>query len=266
MFVRIAGVDRDLAGLYLRPSILLLVASHVRSSGTEHSSSPLAQEGGASLAASLAASVDLSALSAIASDSTADQTTAGARTDSVPWGNRFAVLVADFLMSRAYELSVRGGRTAVTLFADALASACEGRIRELRSSATGRPDHGEAEEALFMEKSAAGFELPCRLGAMLAGCSEPVTGALRLYGRRLGVAYAMLEELRRATGHAPPWLPMRTDVPAHTDLNRLRERTMDQAVAAGAALRGVPDGEARDLLRALSSAIVEAAVGVDETR
>lgn len=266
-FVRVAGVDRDLAGLRLRPSVLLLIASHVGRGGPDSEDGRPAHAG-TSLATSLAAAVDLGALSALASDSTADDTTQSLDSAEehtggpIPWGNRFAVLVADFLMARAYELSIRGGAGAVTLFAEALAATCEGRVHELRAVASGRDVTSDEQFEILSDKAAAGFELPCRLGAMLAGCSLPVTTALRRYGRRLGVAYAMLEELRRAAGEAPPWLPLPVGAGLQVaERERMRETAVRNARSAEAVLRGVPDGEARDLLRSVAAGVAAAAAG-----
>ncbi|WP_326560425.1 geranylgeranyl reductase family protein [Micromonospora sp. NBC_01796] len=162
MFVRLLAVDRDPAAVSIRPAVLLLAAAYVggRRSPVSHA---------------LAAAVDLGLLAGLAMDgagapparpspglpkprgapsrdsgpwvpspraapSAGDP--AGGRDGGpapVPWGSRFAILLADYLLARAYELAAQGGAAVVTEFADALTANCEGRARELRTADAAPP-------------------------------------------------------------------------------------------------------------------------------
>lgn len=250
LFVRAPGVDRNLAGLHLRPSALLLITRHT---GDQNGS---AVTDGDTLATVLGAAVDLGALSAVAVDSTADippnanLAGASARGDDVPWGNRFAVLVADVLMARAYALSAQAGPAAVDLFVEALANACIGRIRDVRST---RRREEPPDVRTLAEKAALSFELPCRLGALLAGSSPPAVEALRQYGRHLGITWIAVEELRRNRGQGHPWLPSQDA--SQPDWTTLPDIITTNARAASDALRKVPDGPARTLLKAIAAEV-----------
>ncbi|MFK3980226.1 geranylgeranyl reductase family protein [Micromonospora sp. NPDC050397] len=145
-----------------------------------------------------------------------------------PWGSRFAVLAADYLLARAYELAARGGAAVVAEFAEALTVSCEARAVELgeqRRQGTAGPstppwaaatrpgDAGRlgdsrdgdlsARVELLAGRMATIFELPCRLGARLGGASASVVEALAGYGRHLGVSHALTEELRARGGAGP---------------------------------------------------------------
>lgn len=240
MFVRLAGVDEDLSAPVLRPSVLLLLAAYV--GGRQHA-----------LAHPLAAAMDLGLLAGLAVDSTEEETY-GHRSDGggeVQWGNRFSVLVADFLLARSYEFAAMGGSQVVADFAEALTAACEGRARELRVI-PGRPVDLAEHVDVLSGKLATAFELPCRLGARLGGASRPTVDALAAYGRHLGVSYALAEELRPPIGTLP-WQQLsptgRSDAAAPSEAICY---AAEHARQARAALARVPDGPVRDLLLALT--------------
>jgi menaquinone-9 beta-reductase len=299
MFVRLVAADGDLASVSLRPAVLLLAAGYV--GGRRH---PVSH--------ALAAAVDLGLLAGLAMDGAGpppDAATArgraaakpagiglplprtglvaagpdgrraaGAGARPVPWGSRFAVLVADYLLARAYELAARGGAAVVTEFAEALTASCEGRVRELRADPGGGVDRrGEpvagtdwaARVESLSGRMATTFELPCRLGGRLGGASVPVVNALASYGRHLGVSYALADELRAATGDSRwgdrGWRAGatatsagsggpagRSDSAAGARLAELGRLVDEHGRRAREALARVPEGPARDLLRRLT--------------
>jgi geranylgeranyl reductase family protein len=249
MFVRLAGVTDDLSALTVRPAALLLLAGYI--GGRRH---PLRH--------ALAAAMDLGLLAGLAVDSIREEDNRpepdGHR--AVPWGNRFSVLVADYLLARSYEFAARGGGPVVADFADALKAACEGRATELRA-APDRPADLSEHVQVLAGKLATAFELPCRLGARLGGASAPTVHALSAYGRHLGVSYALADELREATD-ASRWghpmvsrasaLPQVTSPAGDPHTAELLRLVVDHADQASLALARVPAGPARDLLAALA--------------
>ncbi|GAA2184180.1 geranylgeranyl reductase family protein [Micromonospora lupini] len=246
MFVRLGGVDEDLSTLSLRPSVLLLVAAAV--GGREH---PLRH--------ALAAAVDLGLLAGLAVDSAREEARpAGPR--PTPWGNRFAVLVADYLLARAYEFAAQGGGPVVAEFAEALTVACEGRALELRD---GPPSGGGAGGALLAGRAAIAFELPCRLGGRLGGARTPVVNALAAYGREIGAAHTLGEQLRELTGASRWGGSAQPGAVAHDDprVAGLLGLVAEHAQRARAALRTVPAGPARELLARLATPELSGPVG-----
>ncbi|MEU8287301.1 geranylgeranyl reductase family protein [Micromonospora sp. NPDC048905] len=238
MFVRLGGVDEDLSTLSLRPAVLLLVAAAV--GGREH---PLRH--------ALAAAVDLGLLAGLAVDSAREEPrSTGPR--PTPWGNRFAVLVADFLLARAYEFAAQGGGPVVAEFAEALTVACEGRAQELRDDPS---SGGGAGGAVLVGRAAIAFELPCRLGGRLGGARVPVVNALATYGREVGAAYALGEQLRELAG-ASRWggsTQPGAVAPDDPRVAGLLGLIAEHAQRAREALRIVPAGPARELLARLAT-------------
>jgi geranylgeranyl pyrophosphate synthase len=125
-------------------------------------------------------------------------------------GNAFAVMVVDFLLSKAYELSAKGGARASYRVAEALGWATEGRVRETRNAHN--PELTEAEHLDILGfKTGTLFELPCRLGAELSGASAAHVDALASYGRCLGVAHQLADEALHLSGE-PGWSREAMDV------------------------------------------------------
>jgi geranylgeranyl pyrophosphate synthase len=110
-------------------------------------------------------------------------------------------MVGDFLMSRAYELSARVAAGASGEIAEALGTACEGRVRELRTSFDLRLSDADA-LAVVERKTAILFALPCRLGARLGGAPPAQVDALTTFGRHTGIAFQLADDVLALTGRA----------------------------------------------------------------
>lgn len=185
---RLVAVDEPDTSVPFRPALLLLLGASCGGRGTPH-------------APALAAAVELGYLATIAQLSVLEDPppsdAGGARPAN--WGNMFAVMVGDFLLSKAYELSARTGAGVTKLIAQALATAAEGRTRELRHAFDATISRSQYLD-IVSGKTATLFELPCVLGARLAGLNARETAALRDYGRHLGVAFQLAEDVRNMSG------------------------------------------------------------------
>jgi heptaprenyl diphosphate synthase len=113
----------------------------------------------------------------------------------------FAVIVGDFLLAQAYEIGARSGAAVTTVIAHSLAAACEYRVREMRYG-TGMKLTPLQYEEIALGKTGALFELPCLLGARLAGMTVAETDALGGYGRHFGAALQIAEDVRSLDGGA----------------------------------------------------------------
>lgn len=117
------------------------------------------------------------------------------------WGNGVATAVGTFLMSRALERSAALGAHANGLVAGAVMQLCTGQLEEIENAY----DIGLAEEThldVLARKTATLFELPCALGALLAGLSADRTRALTSYGRALGQAFQITDDTLDLCGTA----------------------------------------------------------------
>ncbi|HEU5067999.1 MAG TPA: polyprenyl synthetase family protein [Sphingomicrobium sp.] len=119
----------------------------------------------------------------------------GKRTANLIWGNPASVLVGDFLFSRAFELMVEDGSLKVLkILSSASNVIAEGEVDQL--TAQRRIETGEEQYlAIIAAKTAALFAAACRVAPVVAEASETVELALESYGRNLGVAFQLADDV-----------------------------------------------------------------------
>ncbi len=110
-------------------------------------------------------------------------------------GNEASVLTGDFLFSHSFYLASTLGTTyACRLIGQSTSVVCAGEIRQVHS----RGNFGltEAEYLQIIDaKTAELCACCCRLGAHYAGASESVEDSLARYGRQLGIAFQIADDL-----------------------------------------------------------------------
>src|SRR5687768_11741103 len=121
----------------------------------------------------------------------------GAQTLFTRVGNALAVLVGDYLFAQSATRCVATGDVRVIgLFAQTLASMCQGQIEE--ASRGNAPEQTLTREQYYQTiwgKTASLFVLACEGSAILAGLSEPQIAAMRRYGDRLGLAFQVVDDV-----------------------------------------------------------------------
>ena len=119
----------------------------------------------------------------------------GKRTANMIWGNPASVLVGDFLFSRAFELMVEDGSLKVLrILSQASAVIAEGEVEQL--TAQRRIDTGEEQYLQIIgAKTAALFAAACRIAPVVAEASEEAEIALESYGRNLGIAFQLIDDV-----------------------------------------------------------------------
>ncbi|WP_282606801.1 polyprenyl synthetase family protein [Pelagibius sp. Alg239-R121] len=119
----------------------------------------------------------------------------GLATANALYGNKPSVLVGDFLFSRAFQLMVADGSLEVLrILSDASAIIAEGEVHQLLTS----NDTTTTEEAyleVISSKTAALFAAACRIGAVVADRPEEDAEALDRYGRSLGIAFQLVDDV-----------------------------------------------------------------------
>ena len=119
----------------------------------------------------------------------------GRDTANAVWGNKPAVLVGDFLFSRAFELMVGDGSLRVLeILSRASAIIAEGEVRQLVTA----NDIATTEAAylgVVEAKTAELFAAASRLGAVVAECPRAEEEALDRFGRNLGIAFQLVDDL-----------------------------------------------------------------------
>jgi len=179
---------RQYQGKLLRPVLLLLSAQAGGSVHPEHHV--------------LAAVVELVHLATLVHDDVLDEADLrrGAPTVNRLRGNEHAVLLGDFLYSHAFRLcsSLSSpyaarviGQTAVTL--------CEGEMMQVAA----RWDAALTESRyleMIARKTAALVETCCHLGAYYAGADRETVQRLSAFGRSVGLAFQIVDDLLDLTG------------------------------------------------------------------
>jgi octaprenyl-diphosphate synthase len=119
----------------------------------------------------------------------------GKRTANLIWGNPASVLVGDFLFSRAFELMVEDGSLKVLkILSSASNVIAEGEVDQL--TAQRRIETGEEQYlAIIAAKTAALFAAACRIAPVVAEASEAMELALESYGRNLGIAFQLADDV-----------------------------------------------------------------------
>jgi octaprenyl-diphosphate synthase len=119
----------------------------------------------------------------------------GRATSNAIFGNAATVLVGDFLYSRAFQMMVSVNRMRVLeVLADATNVIAEGEVLQLMNMHD--PDLSVDDYLQVIRyKTAKLFEASARLGAVLAGADEKVEAACASYGRALGTAFQLVDDL-----------------------------------------------------------------------
>jgi octaprenyl-diphosphate synthase len=119
----------------------------------------------------------------------------GKRTANLIWGNPASVLVGDFLFARAFELMVEDGSLKVLrILSHASAVIAEGEVDQL----TAQRRIGTTEETyldIISAKTAALFAAACRVSPVVAEAGEDAELALENYGKSLGIAFQLSDDV-----------------------------------------------------------------------
>ena len=126
----------------------------------------------------------------------------GRSTANAEFGNAAAVLVGDFLYSRAFQMMLRARSMRVMeVLAEATNTIAEGEVLQLMNCRD--PDVGEARYLeVIRRKTAKLFEAAARLGAVLAGAPDGIEAGLAEYGTRLGTAFQLIDDVLDYSGDA----------------------------------------------------------------
>jgi len=251
-------------GKRLRPALLLLACG------------ALGYRGEARLA--LAAVIEFIHTATLLHDDVVDESELrrGARTANAAFGNAAAVLVGDFLYSRAFQMMVEvGDMRVMRVLADATNTIAAGEVMQLMGS-----HDPQVDEARYLEvirrKTAKLFEAAARLGAVLAKSPAAAEEGLARYGAHVGTAFQLIDDVLDYSGaqtaigkslgddlaEGKPTLPLIYTLRAGSAAERALVR---EAIVAGgredfgAVLAAMRDCGAFDYARAAASREAEAA-------
>lgn len=111
------------------------------------------------------------------------------------WGNQASVLVGDFLLGQAFLMMVESGDIeALGVLSHAAAVIAEGEVFQLakaRDLSTTLEDY----EKIIHAKTATLFAAATEVGAMAGGADPVARKALAAYGRELGMAFQLVDDV-----------------------------------------------------------------------
>ena len=177
-------------GKRLRPALLLLVANALGVT------SPARFE--------LAAVIEFIHTSTLLHDDVVDESDLrrGKQTANALFGNAASVLVGDFLYSRSFEMMVSVDNMRVMqILARATNVIAEGEVLQLAKTRDLTASAADYDEVIGA-KTATLFEAATEVGAMAGGADAAGREALRLYGRELGFAFQLVDDVLDYRGEA----------------------------------------------------------------
>ena len=170
-------------GKRIRPRLVLLFADALGFEGPERYE--------------LAAIVEFIHTATLLHDDVVDESSLrrGRATSNAIFGNAASVLVGDFLYSRAFQMMVSVDRMRVLdVLADATNVIAEGEVLQLMNMHD--PDLAVEDYLRVIRfKTAKLFEASARLGAVLAEADARIEEACASYGRSLGTAFQLIDDL-----------------------------------------------------------------------
>jgi len=175
-------------GKRLRPMLLLLSAGAFGYRGHHHHE--------------LAAVVEFIHTATLLHDDVVDESALrrGRATANAMFGNSAAVLVGDFVYSRAFQMMVGvDSMRVLQVLADATNVIAEGEVMQLMNC-----HNPEIDEAGYLAvircKTAKLFEAATRLGAILGGATPAQEEAMSCFGMQLGVAFQLIDDVLDYSG------------------------------------------------------------------
>jgi len=170
-------------GKRLRPAVVLLSSRAFSYQGEQH--------------LNLAAIIEFIHTATLLHDDVVDASLLrrGRETANQRWGNEASVLVGDFLYSRAFQMMVNVESMRVMhILSEATNTIAEGEVQQLIN----RQDPETSQEdylKVIRHKTAKLFEAAAQLGAVIADRPEKEVEAMAAYGRHLGTAFQLIDDV-----------------------------------------------------------------------
>jgi octaprenyl-diphosphate synthase len=228
-------------GKRMRPAMLLMMARALGYQGTHHQL--------------LAAVVEFIHTATLLHDDVVDESNLrrGRETANAVFGNAASVLVGDYLYSRSFEMMVEVDRMRIMqILSETTTVIAEGEVLQLLNVHDPDVSH-ERYLQVVRYKTAKLFEAATRVGAVLADATPEQEEAAAVYGRHVGTAFQLVDDVLDYRGDAAalgknvgddlregkPTLPlirvMEVGTPQQQELIREAIRTGDADFAAVAA-------------------------------
>jgi octaprenyl-diphosphate synthase len=170
-------------GKRIRPLLLLIVARACGYNGKRH--------------LTMATVIEFIHTATLLHDDVVDKSTLrrGSDTANSVWGNEAAVLVGDFLYSRAFQLMVKvNDMRVLEIIADATNTIAQGEVLQLlNQNCTQTTEQNYL--TVIRSKTAKLFEAATEIAAILGNATPHIRSAMAQFGLHLGTAYQLIDDL-----------------------------------------------------------------------
>lgn len=170
-------------GKRIRPLIAVLVANALNYQGNRH--------------ITCATFIEFIHTATLLHDDVVDESTLrrGKDTANAIFGNAASVLVGDFIYTRAFQLMARlGSLPVMQVMSDAVNVIAAGEVLQLMNC--NDPDTTEQSYMqVIYSKTARLFEVAAECSALLSEATEQQVQAMKLYGRYLGTAFQLIDDV-----------------------------------------------------------------------
>jgi octaprenyl-diphosphate synthase len=177
-------------GKRMRPMLTVLAARAFGYQGNDH--------------ISIAAIIEFIHTATLLHDDVVDESNMrrGRETANALFGNSASVLVGDFLYTRSFQMMTKlGNMRIMDILSDTTNIVAEGEVLQLMTC----NDPNTTEESYFQViycKTAKLFEAATRLAAVIAGQDEKTEKAMQEYGKYLGTAFQLVDDIMDYTADA----------------------------------------------------------------
>ena len=176
-----------------------------------------------------------------------DEVRHGVPTVHTKFGMPVAILAGDILFSKAFEttttskwISAETSQMLTSKLAKACVDVCEGQMLDIKMASEKRIPTQSEYTQMVSKKTAALFEVSCAMGAICAGGSKEDIANLSLFGKSMGIAFQITDDLIGVMGD-----PLITKKPVGNDL-----REGKKSLPILLALETVVNEEEKDTIRA----------------
>ena len=119
----------------------------------------------------------------------------GIKTAHQSFGNESTILVGDFLYSRAFQIMVQINHMGIMeVMSDATNTIAEGEVLQLINSGNPKITKEQYLEVIY-RKTGKLFEAAMVVGGLLSNQSQKVLNTLQLFGKELGMAYQIVDDV-----------------------------------------------------------------------
>lgn len=145
----------------------------------------------------VAAAVEMLHTASLVHDDTIDEASMrrGAATLNANLGGGTVILVGDYLFAQSAILITRPGNPRVVkIFAECLATICDGELTQLFSKKQWKQDKEDYYKRIYC-KTAVLFATACELGTIMGGGDDELVDRMRRFGHLLGMGFQIIDDV-----------------------------------------------------------------------